>query len=291
MNPLNLRLAPPGERVLVAVSGGRDSMGLLEWLHRAGTWELVVAHVDHHMRPESPEEALWVSSEAAKRGLPFVGLSAGLVPRGETQARQERYRLLAECAKDRGSSYVAVAHHKRDQLETRLLNILRGTSPAGLAGMRAQRELVPGVILIRPALDAEPARLHEAAPQWREDSSNALGSSPRHILRRDVLPLVDGLMALDTSLALERLARMAVEDEDLLACMVPQAQVLSLKDFKCLHPSLQRRWLRGSMVLSADQVEAALERVVEGSTVDAGGGLTLDVTGGIVSRRERLIVK
>lgn len=270
---------------MVAVSGGRDSMGLLALLHTAGCWNLIVGHVDHRMREGSSEDGLFVEEACAGLGIPCLRLTLDIAPSGETEARKARYALLAQSARTAGAHYVAVAHHRRDQLETRLMNLLRGVSPLGLLGMRSSRPLDGDLHLIRPALLCDPSFLHEAAPAWREDPTNLTGLSPRHKIRNQILPLVEELFPVKTGEALERLARLLSEDESLLQTMVPEAQVLSLEDFRHLPRSLQRRWLRGSLVLGFDQVEAAVDGVVSSRTLDAGAGLTLHVEGGIVSRR------
>lgn len=153
------------EHVVLAVSGGPDSMALLvlasEWRQRrnGAPPSLSVATVDHGLRPESPREAEFVASEARRLGLPHVTLPwTGEKPsRGiPDAARRARYRLLDDHARTLSASDVAVvtAHHQGDQAETFAMRLARGAGVNGLAGMPAERMLHEGstVSLVRPLL-------------------------------------------------------------------------------------------------------------------------------------------
>ncbi|WP_255415380.1 tRNA lysidine(34) synthetase TilS [Veillonella sp. AM51-8BH] len=140
-------LFPENSRILVACSGGPDSMALLHLLkdiaiHRHTTYEIGVAIVDHCIRPESKEEVLWLQHQVEALGLPFYSATFD-VPRlskeqkmsEETMGRQVRYQWLTEVAKSENYDYIAVAHHKDDQAESILAHIIRGSGLNGLAGM------------------------------------------------------------------------------------------------------------------------------------------------------------
>ena len=141
---------PPGwRRIIVAVSGGPDSVALLHLLHASRDThrlELVVAHVDHGIHPDSAQVARQVASTAEHLGLPMVlarlGLGAGAT---ETHARAARYAWLEEARAAQGADAMALAHHQGDQVETVLMRVLAGSGPAGLAGMapRHGRKLRP----------------------------------------------------------------------------------------------------------------------------------------------------
>ncbi|MFC0284186.1 tRNA lysidine(34) synthetase TilS [Camelimonas abortus] len=157
-------------RVLLAVSGGPDSLALL---HLAAAWradglargeprpELAVATVDHRLRPEAASEARMAAAAAAALGVPAAILvwegekpAAGL---GEA-ARAARYRLLLDHARAIGASHLATAHHADDQSETILMRLCAGSGLAGLAGMRAESRR-EGVVIVRPLLSTPKARL------------------------------------------------------------------------------------------------------------------------------------
>lgn len=136
-------LADPDDHLLIAVSGGPDSVALLLLAHAARGDRCSAATVDHGLRPESASEAAWVASLCAARGIPHATLSGPLPDRaGRTanlsaRARALRYRLLAERADAIGARHIATAHHADDQAETLIMRLNRGAGVAGLAGVRA----------------------------------------------------------------------------------------------------------------------------------------------------------
>ncbi|GAB4108180.1 MAG: hypothetical protein Kow00105_14430 [Phycisphaeraceae bacterium] len=138
---------PEGAHVLVAVSGGADSVALLRAIHaikERRRWRLsvTVGHVQHHLRGEDAEQdARFVASLARQLGLPYLRKDldpAGAQGNVENWARKHRYRTLKEMAGNCGASFIATAHHGDDQLETLLMRLLRGTALKGLSGIRYQ---------------------------------------------------------------------------------------------------------------------------------------------------------
>ncbi len=193
------RLRPwRGGRVVVAVSGGSDSVGLLRALHVLAGLErirLSVAHLDHGSRGEAAAlDAQFVTQLADLLELPcdlgrWSPLRSGHF---EADARQARYDWLAGKARERGAGAVAVGHTRDDQAETILHRVFRGTGPRGLAGMPARRKLAEGVTLIRPLLDVGRsevrAYLESLGQDWREDATNADQGRTRSRLRLDLIP-------------------------------------------------------------------------------------------------------
>ncbi len=183
---------------VVAVSGGSDSVGLLRVLHRLGPGlglRLTVAHLDHGVRGESARaDAGFVASLAEALGLPFdLGEWRPTRPgHFEADARTARYAWLAEVARARGASVVAVGHTCDDQAETILHRIVRGTGLRGLAGMPARRPLNDGLVLVRPLLNVSRleirAHLGEIGQPFRDDASNIDLSRTRARIRNDLLP-------------------------------------------------------------------------------------------------------
>lgn len=187
--------------LLVAVSGGADSMALLALVHRwfaaarpAGS-RLVVATVDHGLRPESAEEARFVAAAAHRLHLEHRTLGwSGPKPETGIQAaaRDARRHLLLECARSAGGARTAVlvAHTQDDQAETLLMRLARGSGLDGLAAMRRVQPLLgdPAVSLVRPLLGLPKARLvatlQESALAWIEDPSNENETFERVRLRR-----------------------------------------------------------------------------------------------------------
>lgn len=190
----------PGDRLILAVSGGADSVALLRALAALADrphWqlELHVAHVHHHLRgAEAEEDARFVADLAGSLGLPSHRRDvnpAADSQNAEAAARRLRYRALAEIAASAGADAIATAHHADDQLETLLMRLIRGSSVEGLAGIAPRRRLGPAV-LIRPMLGADHtaavAFLREIDQPWREDPTNRDTTRWRAKLRADVLP-------------------------------------------------------------------------------------------------------
>src|SRR5512143_3287492 len=137
------RLFPRPGTALVAVSGGPDSVALLDLLTSLPDGpQLVVAHVDHGIQPGSDTVAASVRRLAARYGVPCACGSLALGERTtETAARRARYAWLEEVRSRVGADWLVTAHHRDDQVETILLRTLRGSAPAGLAGMAARTRL------------------------------------------------------------------------------------------------------------------------------------------------------
>ncbi len=201
----------PEEPVLLALSGGADSVYLLHVLAAARPRpRLVAVHVDHALRgAESAGDADFCRALAARLDVPLSVVAAPVEPGPdlEARARSARYQALAEEARRLGFATVATGHHADDALETTVLRWLRGTHLGGLGGMR-RRALVPHVggapagkdaplTLVRPliAMRREEVRdlLRRAGRPWREDSSNASRAFTRNRVRHDLLPALGDL--------------------------------------------------------------------------------------------------
>ncbi len=199
-------LLKPGAGVLVAVSGGVDSMVLLRVLHAlapAHGWRLVVAHFNHRLRGVASEgDARFVARAARRLGLECAvesGDVRGLArERGwsvEMAARELRHAFLARTAQRLGLGTVALAHQADDQVELFFLRLLRGAGP-GLAGMswRGASPAARSVAIVRPLLDQPKAALLAFARaervRFREDASNRSVDILRNRVRRELLPLL-----------------------------------------------------------------------------------------------------
>jgi tRNA(Ile)-lysidine synthetase-like protein len=172
---------------VVAVSGGVDSMALLDMLRRHPEVRLVVAHFDHGVREDSAEERYLVAEAARQYDLPFVYDTAQLGPDvSEDAARQARYAFLRRVQQVSGADAIITAHHQDDLLETAIMNLLRGTGYRGLVSLRSR----PG--LERPLLHVPKADLIAYAKDqsltWREDSTNANLNYFRNRVRQQILP-------------------------------------------------------------------------------------------------------
>lgn len=228
----------PPRRVVVAVSGGLDSVVLLDLLsrlRRGFDLHLHVAHFDHGLRAEGPTEADFVGALARTLGLGCTcacGDVAGLARRQrlsiETAARQVRYEFLDRVAASVGAAWVALAHHADDQAETVVMRLARGAGAAGLAAMapvRDGRYLRPLLALTRRQLADYAA---ERGLQWREDASNADLRHTRNRVRHVVMPALRQLNPAVVA-ALGRTALVLGDEDQLLDDWARQALQRALR--------------------------------------------------------------
>lgn len=257
------RLFPGAGTVLVALSGGGDSMALLALLDRlcrAGTVAAVPipCHVDHGMRPESGKEAQWLAGYVeATFGRALRIVARRVTPRpgesGEMAARRERYAALAKERERSGASAVALAHQYQDQAETVLMRVLSGTSVPGLGAMRPVRGF-----WIRPLLSFHREELREYLTlrgiRWLEDPSNRDPRPLRNRLRQELMPEMRRRYnpALDRALVtLAGTARMWTDfmDDTLQAWVdahqldLSQSPLRLPPSFGTLHPALKNHLL------------------------------------------------
>ncbi|MCO6454509.1 MAG: tRNA lysidine(34) synthetase TilS [Pirellulaceae bacterium] len=217
--------------VLVAVSGGTDSVALLRALHAqrlAGAGRLVVAHYNHRWRDESDAEAQFVDQLCRQLGLPCVEGHPRNSPtrRDEATARRLRYEFLRAEARRLGARYVAMAHTADDQVETILHRILRGTGVAGLSGMPRVRPLSTGCGLIRPLLGVWRNQLRAYLEGLRqpacEDPSNSDLRYRRNRIRHELLPHLAKNYNPRVAEAILRLGQLAADAEGALDAAVEQ---------------------------------------------------------------------
>lgn len=299
-------------RLVVAVSGGADSVALLDALVRMrkgaadlAPVELIVAHFNHLLRgDESDEDERFVESLARRYELPFavaredIAGEARLQGRNlEAVARERRYRFLARTARKSGAPFVATAHTRDDQVETVLLRLLRGAGTEGLGGMRRRRRLDEGVDLIRPLLSArrEDVLAHCAryGLDYRTDSSNLSPAFARNRIRLVIAPELR-LINPRFDEAIARAAELISEDEEYLgrlaASVLAEAQSgappdggLDVSRLSAEPAALRRRalreWLRRARGdlrrierAHLDAIDALVTRGQSGRRVELPGG-------------------
>lgn len=187
--------------IVVACSGGADSVALVDLMHRFAAEHPVipvVVHVNHKLRGrESTRDEKFVRALCTRRGLPCAVLAAPVSKSGNVQAeaRRLRYAALAAVAQHIRSPIVLTAHHANDQAETVLLHLLRGGGPATLAGIHERRALARGIALLRPLLHIPRLQIDDyirsARLRFVSDRSNRSLKYTRNWIRQKVIPLLE----------------------------------------------------------------------------------------------------
>ena len=299
------QLIPPGSAVVVAVSGGADSLALLHALHalreRLGC-RLHAATFDHGLRGSaSAADVDFVASFCAALNVPVVTGRAEQPAAAEAELRAARYAFLAAAARAAGAQRVAAGHHAGDQAETVLLRLVRGTGSAGLTAMSPAAPLPgsPDLTLIRPLLALTRAEIDAyCAAQGltpRQDSTNLDTAYARNRLRVEVIPALERINP-QAQRALTRFAAQAAADHDYLQRALAQTIAphisrepgrisLERAAFRSLHPALRWRFvywaareLNSSAEVGFNQVEAACALALAkhtGAAATLAGGLRL----------------
>ena len=259
-------------RYVIAFSGGLDSTALAHALSHAETGVPVLAiHIDHGLHEDSQRWSDHCEEFAASLGIEYrsrkvvVQLESGKGP--EASAREARYTALhAELGQD---DWLLSAHHREDQAETLLLNLMRGSGPAGIAGIGAIRRFGPGW-LARPLLHTDQASLRKYADEngldWIEDPSNTDRRFDRNFLRHDILPRLQSRWP-DIAARLQRSATHAGEAATLLADLAAidlealggHPERLPVDSLLALTPGRQRNLLRHSLRLLGLSTPTALQ--------------------------------
>lgn len=227
------RLFVRGDRVLVALSGGADSMALLDILASLTELrlQLVVAHMNHMLRgPEADGDEEHAAATAAAYNLPFVSLRVDVAlfakERGltlEEAGREARYAFFRDAAREHDCRVIAIGHHQDDQAETFLLRLLRGAGGSGLSAMRPAS--VAGT-LVRPLLCVSRCELEDylrlKGISWREDASNADTAFLRNRVRHELMPALESFNPA-VAATLSQTAEIIAADEELLETLATEA--------------------------------------------------------------------
>jgi len=255
------RLLKPGQAVLVAVSGGLDSMALLHTLHQLAPrnrWRLTVAHFNHQLRGcSSLADEKLVRKTAAAMKCPVRVEKADVRSFARTSklsiemaARKLRHEFFARVARKQKIRTIALAHHAGDQVELFFLRLLRGAGGAGLAGMKCQSPspVDPEITLVRPFLDVTRAELRGFAREnkirFREDATNASLAMPRNRVRHELLPLLRRHYQPALAKTVLRLMEIVGADAEVVGEMAAQWRKGRQPVFDDLPVAVQRRVLQ-----------------------------------------------
>ncbi|MDB6064429.1 MAG: tRNA(Ile)-lysidine synthase [Pedosphaera sp.] len=296
-----------GQSILVAVSGGLDSMVLLHLLARLSKthgWRLTVAHFNHQLRGRSSDaDERLVQRTAAKLGLPCVADRADVLEYGrkhkqslEMAARKLRHAAFARIASKNRIRTIALAHHADDQVELFLLRLLRGAGGEGLGGMKWQNPspAQPKITLVRPLLDQFKSELEDWAKEeslaFREDATNSQLDIQRNRIRRELLPtLARDYQPAIARVILRQMDILAAESEFVNDAARGWLNAPKRPPFETLPLALQRRCLHLQLVALGvspnfdliEQLRETPDRVV---TINQSAAIFRDLAGRIHSR-------
>jgi len=290
----------PGDTLLVALSGGLDSLALLHALRfgpEIPSFHLLAAHFDHRMRTGSREDALWVRGLCRAWRVPLRGDSAATIPSTEEEARGARYDFLLRVREEMAARWVLTAHHGDDQAETVLFRASRGTGLRGLAGIPRRRS--PGLLrLLLPFSRGDLERYARSVGiRPREDPTNRDLSLARNYIRHVTLPGLESHVAPGARKSLVRLARLARENEvawdsllpDLLDPLleVGERGVFVVRSgLLAYHPTVQARLLQELLRRSGVRwTEAGTRALLEFTRIGASGR-SVPLPGGLRLYRE-----
>jgi tRNA(Ile)-lysidine synthase len=258
-----------GDRVIVGVSGGPDSILLLHVLNslkKGFDTTLFVGHLNHLLRAEGTKEAEFVKKTAQALGIPFFSIERDIKKlakkRGrsiEETGRHERMQFFTDLSERLSATKIALGHQRDDQVETILMWLIRGCGPRGMLGMPASRSISQGLAIIRPLIELEKkeiiAYLKENGIQYLTDQSNL---QPLHVRNKIRLKILPDFLSInpDFKEKVIGLSKLVAEDEDYILQGVRrwkervlikqnEREVLILrKEISSAPPSIKRRLLR-----------------------------------------------
>lgn len=289
----SLGLLQPDVHLLVAVSGGCDSVVLLHLFRfRAPDLRLTAAHLDHAMREGSAGDACWVAGLCRAWSIPLLYERAAPGLRSEADARRARYRFLRHAARTADATHIATAHQADDQAETVLFRVLRGT---GLAGLRGITPAHPSG-LVRPLLPFWRREIEAYARRndlrWREDPTNRSLAPARNRIRHEILPRIERTVAPGARRSLVRLADAARESERVREALVAPLEralvrregddlILARRELRDYDPALGPVLLRNLLRRFGTVLDRAGTRTALQFISGAPSGRQLQLPGGI----------
>lgn len=313
----NYEMIRRGDKVIAAVSGGPDSVFLLDVLYslrrKMGISGLIVCHLDHCIRgEESRGDSLFVRKKAREMGLQFICKKADIpkMSKGglstEEVAREERYKFFSEVARSTGAGVVATGHTLDDQAETILMRFIKGSSLKGMLGVTPVRRH-GRIVIVRPLLEVTKEEivkyLDTAGIRYRIDRTNFEPLYFRNIVRGEILPFLERYNP-RLKRVLFNLAEHLREDFEFISAERSRSRSLAsvlngvvevmLKDIAVQPKALQKEILRDSLEKAGGEVkklsfrhwkdvEQLITRKRKGNAVDLPGDIR-------VSRTERSIV-
>ncbi|MEC4819117.1 MAG: tRNA lysidine(34) synthetase TilS [Scytonema sp. PMC 1069.18] len=244
------------QRLLIAVSGGQDSLCLIKLLldlqPRWG-WQLGIAHCDHRWRPDSQANASHVENLAKTWGVTFFLQTAREPLKSEGAARDWRYQVLSAIAREHQFSCIVTGHTASDRAETLLYNLIRGTGADGLQALTWKRLLCEDIALVRPLLEVTRTQTGEFCQEFQlpiwEDSTNCDVKYARNRIRQEIIPYLQKNFNPQVESALAQTAELLQAEVEYLEQAADDLRKEALgrkeEDFDTSHPiKINRRVLQ-----------------------------------------------
>jgi len=258
-----MKISVPVGTYIIAVSGGVDSMVLLDTLKDNPKLRLIVAHFDHGIREDSKKDRDLVATAAKEYGLKYeeeCGLLGSLA--SEEKAREARYNFLKKVKNKYKADSIITAHHQDDLIETAFINLLRGTGSRGLVSMQSNPDI------LRPLLKVSKAELIDYAVQnkliWREDSTNTDEKYLRNYIRKNVTLLLSSNQKHNIVQNIEKIAKISPEKEQLIATIsqkIVKDDEITRSKYMILPPEIRSElimyWLRSFGIKDYDKKTVA----------------------------------
>lgn len=276
----------PGQRLVVAVSGGPDSLALLHGLHQL-EFSLLPVHLDHMLRPTSGKEAAWLEDEVAGMGLSLISgkVDVSALAREkkmsiEEAARESRYRFLFEQAGLYQARAIIVGHTADDQVETLLMHLLRGAGTMGLQGMQIMQTFSTwdaSIPIVRPLLNTWRHEIEsycqEQSLQPIKDESNSDAIYFRNRIRNELIPILEKSYNPAIKKALFRLSKIVRGDAQIIQDAVEQSWLemcleegatyirLNLEKLKSSPAGMQRNLARKAILSLSEEEDAGFDLI------------------------------
>ncbi len=286
-----------GDTVIVAVSGGADSVCLLHLLCKLD-WNLniICAHVNHNLRETAKRDELFVKNLCETLGVTFKVYSADIKRIAkeeniseELAGRNERYKFLHALKEEYSASAILTAHTKNDQAETLLMHLIRGSGTHGLAGIAPKRDDFVARPLLQTSRDEIEAFLLENSFEWTEDETNATDDYFRNKVRHKLMPI---LCELNPSFidAASRCAEIIRKEDDFLEEMVSLLPIIKYDGNTVLLDSsllLENSALAGRIISKVLKNPSRQDIEAVFALADAPCGKKAELSGGLIARAER----
>lgn len=252
-----LSIIPPNSLLIVAISGGPDSVYLTHHLLNFTKTQkntIILAHFNHKTRTqESTQDEKFVTQLATKLKLPIHIERTTTITKSEAKMRLARYAFLEKIRQQEKADYIVTAHHQNDQIETIIFNLLRGTGPSGLTGMKPINNFI-----LRPLLDTPKKKiinwLKKNNIKYRQDSSNLDINYKRNLIRHQILPIAKQINPRFDDSVLRTARTLSIQQnyiDQITHSLIKSTPanhkptpILSLTKFKSLHPAIQSNWLK-----------------------------------------------